>query len=238
MIISIERQQQIDIIILSYAHSVELQQVTIACINSLMISEDPLSIKFNVVVIESEMALDNYQYPFSRTIYPSQPFGFHRYMNLGVSLTNAPYVCLCNNDLLFHKGWASEILNYMYKISGLVSASPICSIYHAEIGISTFSGVRIGYNVGVEIAGWCLFIKREALDTMGELDENFAFNAADLDYSTTLEALGLKHGLITSSIVDHLRSKTLNTQSDEKQDELNLGKKYYDQKWNYRLCLR
>jgi len=226
---------EIDVIILSYAVTDELQSVTANCITSLITSEDPLKFKFNVIVIESHHDLKGYQYPFSQTLYPSVSFGFHRYMNFGIKLTSAQYVCLCNNDLLFHSGWATEIMNAMQEIPDLLSVSPICSYYHPEIGIPLHSGIRIGYQVGCEIAGWCLFVKRSIFKIMGELDENFMFNAADLDYSSTIKVLNIKHALVTSAVVDHLRSKTLNSQNDERQDELNFGKAYYDSKWGHRL---
>ena len=228
---------EIDVIILSFAHTDELQLTTINCINSLLASEDPNFIHFKILVIESYKELQTYQYLSSTTIYPSSPFGFHRYMNIGLNMTTSPYVCLCNNDLLFHKNWATEILNAMDQIPDLASASPICSIYHTQQGITFNSGNRIGYKVGGEIAGWCLFIKRSFFQQIGQLDENFIFNAADLDYASTLEVMYIKHALVTSAVVDHIRSKTLDAQNEERIDELNLGKEYYDAKWGHRILV-
>jgi len=228
------QHREVDVIILSYALTEELQVVTANCVVSLMASEDPLEIKFNVLVIESNKNL-NYKYPSTQTIYPCFPFGFHSYMNLGIGLTSAPYVCLCNNDLFFHQNWATEIFKAMDQTPDLLSVSPVCSLYHPQNGFPLNSGIRIGYNVGNEVAGWCLFVKREIFGLIGELDENFIFNASDLDYSTTLEVLNIKHALVTSAVVDHLRSKTLDTQNEERQGELVLGKEYYDRKWGYRI---
>ena len=41
---------------------------------------------------------------------------------------------------------------------------------------------------GFEIAGWCIFVKREIFGIMGKLDENFTFTAADYDYGNILGA--------------------------------------------------
>jgi GT2 family glycosyltransferase len=156
-------------------------------------------------------------------------------MNIGISLTKSPYLCLCNNDLRFHEGWASEIVKYMQTYSNLFSASPICSLLHPHIGIPLDDGMRWGYRVGYELAGWCLFIKRALFKQIGKLDENYIFSASDNDYSNTLRVCNIKHALITSSIVDHLRGKTLFTQNDDRQGELLTLGTYYFKKWAVRL---
>ena len=232
---AIENIIEIDVIILSYAYNDQLKSVTIDSINSLLASEDPSKIKFNIIVMESQKDLNGYQYPSSQTVYPKEYFGFHRYLNIGIEMTNAPFVCLCNNDLIYHKNWASEILKYMQDIPDLISASPICSIYHHNVGVQMYTGIWEGYQIGYEISGWCLFVKRELFGIIGKLDENFTFSSADYDYSNTLAVLGLKHGLVTSSIVDHLDKTTRSTQTQEKQIELGARVEYFDHKWSHRL---
>jgi len=230
-----EETTDIDIIILSYAKTSELQTITQSCIDSLLASEDPLRVRFTIVVIESEKNLQHFQYGKTKTIYPDLPFGYHRYMNLGLGMTSSRYVCLCNNDLLFHKNWASEILLAMEDYPTMVSASPICSFLNSYTGIYLNSGVRFGYRVGYEISGWCLFVIRSVFDIIGKLDENYIFSGADHDYANTLAAMNLQHGLVTSSIVDHLYNSTLITQSSDRQEELKAGGGYHSFKWGHRM---
>lgn len=227
----------IDIVILSYAINQQLMQMTKDCINSLIGSEDPSLIRFNIIVIESNRDLNGYQYPFTKTIYPKENFGYHRFMNIGIRSTNSEYVCLCNNDLLFYSGWASEIIVYMNEIPDLLSASPICRLTQPKNGIQLNSGIKFGYRVSYEISGWCLFVRRCIFSIIGELDENYIFSGADHDYANTLEVLNLKHGLITSSMVDHLNNRTLIAQSNKRQEELNLdiAYDYHSDKWEHRL---
>lgn len=232
---SIENRIDIDIIILSYAYNDKLRRVTLKCISSLLASEDPSRIKFNIVIIESQKKLDGYQYPNTRTIYPEQPFGFNRYLNIGINLTSSAYLCLCNNDLIFHKGWASQILKCMSDEPDLISASPICSIYHPLRGYHLNTGNRLGYRAGHEISGWCIFVRRELFKIIGELDENCTFAGADHDYGNILGVLKLKHYLVTTSIVDHLDRTTFKTQSKKRQGELKLSVDYCAMKWCHRL---
>lgn len=227
---------EIDIVILSFAQTKELKQVTINCLTSLMASEDPGLIKFNIIIIESQKDLKPFQYEYGQTVYPDEPFGYNRYMNIGISMTSAPYICLCNNDLIFHPKWATEILEPFKIYWGLSSASPMCTIHHTKLGMEPNIGLLPGYRERVEVSGWCLFFKRSMLTVIGKLDENFMFRHASHDYTHLLSALGLGHVLVTSSIVDHLDHTTLSKQEPERWTELMWKQDiYYEKKWGYRL---
>ena len=229
-------KKEIDIIILSFAQNERLKRTTIDCINSLIASEDPETIKFNIIVIESQKEMKPYQFEFTTTLYPDDEFGYHKFMNIGIEYTSSNYVCICNNDLLFHKGWATEILQPFLQFDDVYSASPICSILHPTEGIEINSGLRLGYRIRKEIAGWCLFFRRDLLKLIGQLDPNYNFWCADNDYANTLWVLKLNHVLVTSSIVDHLGNITLKSQTSEEQYRLTEKESiYYAKKWHYRM---
>lgn len=230
---------EIDIVILSYAQTEELKQVTSNCLTSLVASEDPELIKFNIIVVESQKDLKPFQYAHGQTIYPDVPFGYNRYMNIGISMTSAPYICLCNNDLLFHPRWATEILKPFAVYRNLYSASPMCMIHHYKLGLRPNMGLFDGNRERNEVSGWCLFFKRSMLQLIGQLDENFIFRHASHDYTHILSALDLSHFLVTSSVVDHLDHTTLSKQEPERFNELMfMQDTYYEKKWGYRLGRR
>ncbi|UCS91820.1 glycosyltransferase [Echinicola marina] len=225
----------IDIIILSYAKRPELRKLTETALRTLYDSELPKNIRFNTVVIESYKSAEKYDFPNTQTIYPKEKFGYHKYMNIGIEMTQSPFVCICNNDLEFHKGWASEILKAFQEDHELRSASPACSIHHPNHGIALNSGIYYGHEVRKELTGWCLFFKREILAITGKLDPRFKFWFADNDYSMTLQKHGLKHALVTSSIVDHLESQTLNTKRTRERRRLTAKERFfYEYKWEGR----
>jgi GT2 family glycosyltransferase len=231
-----ENKNMVDVIILSYAQNEELKLMTENCIRSLMASEDPELIQFNVIIVESQKEMEPYQYENTTTVYSDEVFGYHRYMNIGVNMTSSPYVCLCNNDLVFHPQWATEILKAFSKYYDLSSASPYCPTHHKKMGFNMNNGIYPGYRIRYEVAGWCIFIKREILSVTGKLDENYEFWCADNDYANTLYVLKIGHALISTSLVDHLESRTLNSQSQERKDELTADEFfYYEKKWNVRL---
>ena len=226
----------IDIIILSYAQTEGLREMTANCIKSVMESEDPQQIHFKVIVIESEKSIIPFQYQDAETLYPDEDFGYHRYMNIGIRNSSSSYICICNNDLIFHKGWASEILRPFLQFDDVVSASPVCSIHHPKVGIELNTGLRLGYRIRYEVSGWCIFFKRDLLGIIGMLDSNYNFWCADNDYANTLWVLKLNHVLVTSSIVDHLENRTLKLQSESHQLTLTEGESlYFTKKWRARL---
>lgn len=226
----------IDIIILSYAATEALQKLTEDAVRSLIASEDATQIHFNIIVIESAKHLEGYHYTGTTTLYPTVSFGYHKYMNIGIKYTTSPYVCICNNDLLFHKGWASAMLRAFEQDAQLMSASPYCSFHHKNEGYQIKSGVHYGYRVRGEVAGWCLFFRRSILDKIGgQLDPKFTFWYADNDYAKTLEKHGLQHALVTDAMVDHLESQTLQSKSANEQKKLTSGERfYYEYKWEGR----
>ena len=223
----------IDINILSYGKTEKLKAITQNCIDSLIASENPTEIKFEVLVIESEKSLAPYQYPNSTTIYPEVSFGFNKYMNIGINATTNKYVCLCNNDLIFHKNWASEILKAMNENPKIMSANSVCQYFsgHASHTNKTIIGNRSNLLEGI-LTGWCIFVKREIFNTIGLFDEQFDFWYADKDYGRTLLKHRITHALIGTSKVDHLGNQTHNALSPEKLLELtDRQKSTYEKKW-------
>lgn len=188
---------EIDIVILSFAKNERLREVTDTGLKTLLSSEPGHKIRFNVVVLESNREARPYAYDQVRTEYPQTKFGYHKYMNIGIGMGTSPYVCICNNDLVFHPGWASAILDAFGQDPALTSASPACSIHHPQQGISLSGEVLYGYEVRRELIGWCLFFKREMLKVTGKLDPKFKFWYADNDYSMMLQKHGLKHAMVT-----------------------------------------
>lgn len=223
----------IDVVILSFAKNAELRAMTETCLNTLLASEFPDEIVFDVIVVESNNQAPEYSQKGVRTLYLPGPFNYHRYMNEGIKRTAGVFVAICNNDLYFHPRWASELLKAFENDPQLISTSPACSLHHPDNGFALNSGIYPGYRVLKEISGWCLVFRRSMLETTGMLDERFYFWYADDDYARTLEKNSLKHALVTSSVVDHLESKTLKTHNSAKQRLMTKRAKYdFQEKWS------
>jgi GT2 family glycosyltransferase len=232
-----ENKVKIDIIILSYAKTADLKKTTEEGIASLLKSEDSEKIEFEILVIESNNSLKPYQYPNTKTIYPEIDFGYNKYLNIGIKATNNNYVCLSNNDLIYHKNWASEILKAMDNDPALLSASPYCSTFHKNQSFDENGPPLEGY-FGV-LGGWCIFAKREVFDIIGPLDEKLAFWYCDADYCNTLVKYGVKNCLIPASLVTHLGSESLKTLDHTENKKLTqIPRFYYSYKWHHHSYLK
>jgi GT2 family glycosyltransferase len=230
---------KMDIVIVSNAVTQELRGLTENCLYSLRYSEIDGFVSFNIVVIESSRLAADYSSYGAQTVYPTSTFGYHKYLNIGIRMTSAPYICICNNDLVFGEHWASEIVSAFINNPLLVSASPFCGMHHPKLGLMPDSGLCYGYQVGREVAGWCIAFRRDILDTTGYLDEKFRFWYADNDFSNTLKLHSLRHALVTSSRVDHLVSQTLRTETEERIKLLTIGERsYYQYKWENKPLLQ
>ena len=233
---------KIDVIILSYAKDEELQAITIQTIDTLIKSEDPQKILFNVIVIESNKNLKPYQFEHSETIYPDVPFGYNRYMNLGIKATSNPYVCMCNNDLIFHKGWAGKILDAFDAYPGLQSANPYCDIFIYDEGISASKDEIIqrqeNINKNGSLTGWCIFVKRSIFETIGLLDEQFEFWYADNDYDLTLQKYKIGHALIKTSGVTHLSCASHEALEDKRAEMTTGQRQKFENKWNKKPLIK
>ncbi len=120
-------------------------------------------------------------------------FGFIKAMNQGMRLSEAPYVCLLNNDTIVTRGWLSEMVRVAQSSPriGLINPSSntlgqkpdkngesveaCAERLKREVASSTEIGSAIGF---------CMLIKKEVIDKIGVFDEIYGMgNFEDTDYS-------------------------------------------------------
>ena len=224
----------IDVVILSYAKDEKLRSLTNQTIETLINSEDEQDFKFRILVIESNKLIAPYQYPHSTTIYPKEEFGFHKYLNIGIKNTSSDFICFCNNDLVFQKGWATSIISSINSDKELMSLCPYCPNFHTNKLEQLPNNINYGYTNGIHFTGWCFFVKRKIFNTIGLFDEHFKFWFCDDDFRLTLQKHNLKNALIRNSIVTHLASETLSAVPSRKKLYLKyIGFAYYKYKWQH-----
>lgn len=192
---------EVDVVILSWAKTQQLKQITEKGIITLLKSENPKIVNFNVYLLESNIQVKYNFPPNVKVVYMTNEFGYHKYMNIGRKMGNSKYIALCNNDLRFQKNWASNIIKEMECDSNLLSACPVEPI--VNMTSKNFTNEKYGYQTRKFINGWCIFQKREIYNIIGDLDESFVFWCCDDDYGMTLEKNNIKHALIKTSIVNH-----------------------------------
>jgi hypothetical protein len=224
--------KNVDVVIVSWAKTPELLEVTKTGLNSLFNSNIG-SIAFHAYIVESNPDIvyedmDEYQMNgvhSIKTIHPTVPFGYNRYLNIGRRLGNSKYVALCNSDLTYESGWADEIIKIMETNSEFTSASPWCPQTQGpnhEVRDKLYKG----YTIRRELAGWCIFQQRKIYDIIGELNEGVDFWYSDDIYADQLKLKNIPHILVCNSIVNHHSNdlgKTGSSLSDETQWRITKG---------------
>jgi GT2 family glycosyltransferase len=183
----------IDIIFVSNAFNDFMRMITDSAIRTVRNSGD---LNWNVYVVEQTKQKTPYKN--ATTLYYDFPFNYNACLNVGIQASKSPYVALCNNDLVFYKGWGENIIK---ALQGYKSASPSTKF---------FEGIRLGYKIEKEVLGWCIVVRREIFEEIGELDTPCTFWYSDNVYADQLKRAKIQHALVGNSVVRHMTSVTLN----------------------------
>lgn len=170
--------------------------------------------KLNVIIVETGQP---YKYRANKIIEYNGQFNYNRALNLGLKHAKNEYQILANNDLIFRPGW-SKIGDIM-RANNYLSA---CALSNDDRQIFFKRGnvAYEGYNIGYQLAGWCIFTDKNLWKIIGKLDETHQFWFSDNVYAEQLKKANVKHALICSVTVDHLGSQTLRTKSRDIQRSL------------------
>lgn len=217
-----QNRSMCDVVILSNAKTEALKAMTQQTINTLRISERPG--KFNIIVIEQTTAT----YPRTQTIHMPGEFNYNKFANLGVRKGCAPIICIANNDLVFTRGWFTEMCKVKAKVM-----SPKNPGDKRQGNISLSEG---GYEVGRHFSGWCFVMQRRIWEQIGGFDEDFPFWCADNATVEQLKAINISPVLIPNSVVKHLASETLKTLPKPEQNEITTAQvRKFNRKYNQNL---
>jgi hypothetical protein len=209
-----------DLIIVSQSKG-NLIQVTQNCIDSARKDGADL----NIIVIETG---NPYKYDVDKIIQYNGQFNYNRALNFGLRHAKGDIHILANNDLIFHEGWSK--IGDLMKFNDYHSASAL-SQDQRQRDFKRGDYIYEGYQIGIHLTGWCIFIDQYCLQQIGSLDEAVSFWYSDDLYAWQLRALGIKHALFCNIQVDHLTSATLSVQRAQLQRMYQRGER---QKYNER----
>ena len=138
--------------------------------------------------------------------------GFIKAANQGMRLSDAPYVCLLNNDAITTPGWLGEMMNVagsspaiglLNPSSNTMGQKPGKGSSIEEYAMSIKNGPGAWEEIGSAI-GFCMLIKRELIEKIGVFDEIYGMgNFEDTDYSRRAIKEGYLCVRSTSSYVYH-----------------------------------
>jgi len=117
-----------------------------------------------------------------QVIFNKENLGFVRGMNQGIEISDAPYVCLANNDLIFTKGWLKEIIDVFDKYKNLGVLNPnsnnLGDTPRKDISLESFGDKLKEKKQGVFIEmpyciGFCMVIRKQVIEKIGGLSDEF-----------------------------------------------------------------
>jgi hypothetical protein len=211
-----------DVVILSNASTPALKTTTMNAISSLLKSEKQGT--FNVIVGEQSGCL----YTGTTMVAMPHPFHYNRFANQLAAQGKAPWICIANNDLVFHAGWFSVLMNEKYPVM-----SPRTPHNRKTDAIRR---TVTGYEVGLHFSGWCFVINRSLWEEIGGFDEDFQFYCADNAVVEQLRQKGIAPMLVPGSVVRHLVGSTRKTLNRDRLDELTIQQvKKFNEKYNLNI---
>jgi len=210
----------IDVIFVADTTNLVHQSMTQTAIKSCRAAEKRM--KMNFIVVDGNQNTRGFWN--AKTVTYDFEFNYNKCLNVGIQQGKSEYIALCNNDLLFYKSWAKNIIDAMKK--GYMSASP----YDRA---TRLTGYREGYGIAKELKGWCIVIRRDLLDIIGPLETPVTFWFSDNVYAEQLKKHNIKHILCYDSRVFHLKSKTLASSQRKKEYTTGQGKAFREWRDSY-----
>ncbi len=158
--------------------------------------------------------------------------GFVGGMNQGIEISEAPYVCLANNDLLFTKGWLEEIISVFESNKNIGILNPNSN----NLGTSPAERPKKeNSNKFKEMPfciGFCMVVKRELLKKIGGFSKEFhPFFFEDTDFSLRAQQAGFLIGVASASYVQHHEHASFDEMAKEKEAFFVKSRSAFEKKW-------
>lgn len=226
----------IDVIVLTNSKDKE----TISMTKRTMISmqEAEKNYKFHFHLVESGFdSFSHYGYLIDNYIIMREKFNYNKFINNALKYTKHDWLVISNNDVGYEKNWFSEIMQIHDKRPDIESFSPKDPMLYMKYFdwhfIESIGDYFESYIVSEAIMGWCLAIKRSALDKITPFDEQFDMYYQDNDYEMMLRKNDIKHALVRHSIACHLGTlKVEQKYSDEKKKKMEEDFTKFLNKWH------
>ena len=167
--------------------------------------------------------------------------GFVGGMNQGICVSDAPYVCLANNDLIFTPGWLKEIKSVFDKYekvgvlnpnSNSLGCFPAQGVSLEELAESLREKHKAEFIEMPFCIGFCMVIKREVILKAGALSTEFyPMFFEDTDYSMKARSAGFFIGMAKSSYVWHDEHKSFKQWPKKKEMTFVKSRSIFEKKW-------
>jgi O-antigen biosynthesis protein len=182
-----------------------------------------------------------------KVIFNNENLGFPKGCNQGIEIATGENILLLNNDTIVTKNWLDNLLACLYSSDDIGAVGPVTNsaAYYSTIPVNYTSidemhQFAASYNVSdpnkweerLKLIGFCMLIKREAVDKVGLLDERFTpGNFEDDDYSVRLRKAGYRLMLCKDTFIHHYGSVSWKKDVNAYSKVLTENEKKFKEKW-------
>jgi len=176
--------------------------------------------------------------------------GFAKGNNQGIEKARGDYILLLNNDVVVTEGWLERMVDYMesnpdvgmvgplsnnvsgpQKVKDVPSGSNLDDIHAFARRIARENAGKIE-NV-MRLVGFCLLIRKDVIDLIGALDENYGSgNFQDDDLCLRSLIAGFRHVILKDVFIQHYGSKTFEGNNIDYNSSLDKNRDYFARKWH------
>ena len=209
----------VSVVIVSYNSRHDLEE----CLPSLY-EQDYNS--FEIIVIDNHSTDDTIDYleqhfPSKKMIKNPDNYGFAKACNQGISASEAKYIVLINPDTLADRTWLSELVNTMENDGNIAACQSSVLLYNNPDTINTEGndinylgfawcrnyGMRTNPGKGIQetvgLSNCSTIFRRDILQQIGLLDEDFFMYVEDTDLGLRIQLNGYKVVCNPNSILFH-----------------------------------
>jgi GT2 family glycosyltransferase len=223
-----KRAIKYSVVILSYNN---YDRVTKKCLESVVRNIDPSNTEIIIVdnfsQDDSDLKIESFIGNCDNSIdikfhKCDENYGYAKGNNLGIKLTSGDYIVLLNNDTIVGPGWLDELcetfqFNKSLGLCGPISNSVgneqqiILPLLNDENFIEKFGQYSHAlwpkYNLTTDLGFFCVMIKRDVINKIGYLDENFGIGMfEDTDYCARAKNSGFNLAFTQKVFIYHYGS--------------------------------
>lgn len=173
--------------------------------------------------------------------------GFPAAVNQGIQAASGEQVLLINNDCLVTTGWLRRLRMALYRDEkvGLVGpcSNQVSGVQQIDVGYRDLGDLdgfawewgkhhNNGHEETDRLVGFCLLIKRELIEQIGLLDEQFGIgNFEDDDYCRRAREAGYKAVIAWDAFVHHFGGATFRASDVDFAALMRENRRLYEKKW-------
>ncbi|MEK5478228.1 glycosyltransferase [Paenibacillus sp. FSL R5-0407] len=178
------------------------------------------------------------------TIFNDENVGFPKGCNQGIELTTSGDILLLNNDIIVSPNWLDLLNECLYSSEDIGAVGPN---HNGELAVSyktvgEYLDFAQTHNQSdpsqwehrLKLIGFCMLIKREAVEKVGYLDERFTpGNCEDTDYSFRIIKTGYKIVYCKNVYIHHYGSVSFGEIPERYIKLLEVNRKKFLEKWGF-----